>query len=93
MLTLRGLPRDSTCVLTAKPGKLDIKRREPGSLFISLPIVPLFKLPIMMYFFIFVLIQRDYLRHFQCATSQCPDNGSCREKDNVYQATCSNAVN
>ena len=32
-----GNPRDSTCVLEAKPGKLDIKRREPGILFISLP--------------------------------------------------------
>ena len=29
----------STCVLKAEPGKLDIKRREPGILFISLPIV------------------------------------------------------
>ena len=29
----------STCVLKALPGKLDIKRREPGILFISLPIV------------------------------------------------------
>ena len=39
MLTLRGLPSDSTCVLQAEPGKLDIKRCEPGILFISLPIV------------------------------------------------------
>ena len=39
MLTLRGLPSDSTCVLKAEPGKLYIKRREPGILFISLPIV------------------------------------------------------
>ena len=38
MLTLRGLPSDSTCILKAEPGKLDIKRREPGILFISLPI-------------------------------------------------------
>ena len=29
MLTSRGLPSDSTCVLKAEPGKLDIKRREP----------------------------------------------------------------
>ena len=34
----------STSVLKAEPGKLDIKRREPGILFISLPIVSLFKL-------------------------------------------------
>ena len=39
MLTSRGLPSDSTCVLKAEPGKLDIKRCEPGILFISLPIV------------------------------------------------------
>ena len=38
---------DSTCVLKIEPGKLDIKRREPGILFISLPIVSLFKLVIM----------------------------------------------
>ena len=38
MLTSRGLPSDSTCVLKAEPGKLDIKRHEPGILFISLPI-------------------------------------------------------
>ena len=31
----------------AKPGRLDIKRCEPGNLFISLPIVSLFKLAIM----------------------------------------------
>ena len=39
MLTSRGLPSDSACVLISEPGKLDIKRCEPGSLFISLPIV------------------------------------------------------
>ena len=39
MLTLRGLPSDSTCLLKAEPGKLAIKRREPGILFTSLPIV------------------------------------------------------
>ena len=33
------LASDSTCVFKAEPGKLDIKRREPGILFISLPIV------------------------------------------------------
>ena len=36
MLTSRGLPSDSTCVLKAEPGKLDIKTREPGILFIGL---------------------------------------------------------
>ena len=39
MLTSRGLPSDSTCVLKAEPGKLDIKRREPGILFISYPLL------------------------------------------------------
>ena len=45
-------------LLKGEPGKLEIKRREPGILFISLSIVSLFKLAIMMYFSIFVLIQR-----------------------------------
>ena len=48
LVELRGLPRDSTCLFEAEPGKLDIKRREPGILFISLPIGSLFKLAIMM---------------------------------------------
>ena len=42
-----GIASDSTCILEAEPGKLDIKIREPGMLFISLPIVSLFKLAIM----------------------------------------------
>ena len=33
MLTSRGLPSDSTNVLQAEPGKLDIKRRKPSILF------------------------------------------------------------
>ena len=36
------------------PDKLDIKRRKPGILFISLPIVSLIKLAIMTYFFRFL---------------------------------------
>ena len=44
----RGLPSDSTCVLEAEPGKLDIKRREPGILYISLQADSLFKLVVMM---------------------------------------------
>ena len=43
LLTSRGLPINSTSVLRAKPGKLDIKRREHGILFISLPISSLLK--------------------------------------------------
>ena len=39
LLTSRGLPSDSTCILKAEPGKLDIKRGEPGIIFITLPIV------------------------------------------------------
>ena len=38
---------DSTCVLKAEPGKLDIKRQEPGILFFSLQADSLFKLAIM----------------------------------------------
>ena len=33
---LRGMPSNSTCILEAVPGKLDIKRRKPGILFISI---------------------------------------------------------
>ena len=43
----RGLPSDSTCILEANPGKLEIKRLEPGILFISLQADSLFKLAIM----------------------------------------------
>ena len=46
MLTSRGIPSDSTCFLKANPGKLDIKRREPGILFISLQADSQFKLQI-----------------------------------------------
>ena len=47
LLKLQGLPSDSTCILKAEPGKLDIKRHSPGILFISLPIVSFVKLEIM----------------------------------------------
>ena len=50
LLTSRGLLSDSICVLKAEPGKLDIKRRKPGILFISLLIVSLFKLTIITQF-------------------------------------------
>ena len=39
----RGLPSDSTCFLEAESGKLDIKRQEPGFLFINLHVGLLFK--------------------------------------------------
>ena len=47
LVELRRLLSDSTCVLESKPGKLDILRREPGILFISIPIGSLFKQAIM----------------------------------------------
>ena len=55
LVDIARLAKDSTSVLKPEPGKLDIKRCEPGILFISLPIVSLFKLAIV--FSIFVLIQ------------------------------------
>ena len=42
IVELQGLPSDSTCVLEAEPGKLDIKRCEPGIQFISLQVVYMF---------------------------------------------------
>ena len=35
LIESRVLPSDSTCVPEADPGKFDIKRHEPGILFIS----------------------------------------------------------
>ena len=58
MLTSRGLPSDSTCVLKAEPGKLDIKRREPGILFISYPLLNTLQTNDNDVIFDFVLIQR-----------------------------------
>ena len=57
VLTSRGLPSYSTSVLEAEPGKLDIKRREPGILFISLQVESIFKLAIMTLLSSFVSIQ------------------------------------
>ena len=45
--TRQDLLGDSTSVLKAESGKLDIQTHETGILFISLPIVSLFKLAIM----------------------------------------------
>ena len=47
LVELRGLPSESTRVLDAEPAKLDIKRREPGILYISKQVGSLFKLAIM----------------------------------------------
>ena len=51
---MQGLLSDSTCVLEAEPGKLDIKGRKPGILFISLQADSLFKQEIMTQLSIFV---------------------------------------
>ena len=43
--------------------------------------------------FNFLLNQCHRQRHSKSATSSWPDKGTCREIDNVYQATCNNAFN
>ena len=48
---------DSTCIFKAKPCKLDIKKREPGILFINLQADSLFKLAMFTYLQIFVSVQ------------------------------------
>ena len=53
---MRGLSSYSTCVLEAEPGKLDIKRRKPAILFISLSVGSLFKLTTLTYLSIFMSI-------------------------------------
>ena len=50
----RGLPSDSTYVFENEPGKLDIKRRKPAILFISLPIGSLYKLATMTLNYLFL---------------------------------------
>ena len=47
MLVGIAIPSNSTCILEDEPGKLDIKRRAPGILFISLQVDSLVKLAIM----------------------------------------------
>ena len=47
LVAIARLAEHSTCVLKTEPGNLDIKRREPGILSISLPIGSLFKEVIM----------------------------------------------
>ena len=46
MLVESRVPSESTCLLEAKPGKLDIKRHDSDILFISLQVGSLFKLAI-----------------------------------------------
>ena len=52
IVELPGLPNDLTCILEVEPGKLDIKRRKYGILFISLQVGTLFKQVIMTYLII-----------------------------------------
>ena len=52
----QSLPSDSTCLREAEVGKLDIKRRKPGAVLISIPIGSLFKMVIMTELLIFMLI-------------------------------------
>ena len=62
----RGLSSDSTCVLKAEPGKLDIKRREPSILFMIIyQFTHLFTLQTIDFDVIidFCVIQRHWRRH------------------------------
>ena len=58
LLTLRGLPSDSTSVLKTEPGKIDFKRRELSV-----------KLAIMTSLSMSVAIQRHWRRHSRSSTS------------------------
>ena len=68
-----------TWVLEAEPGKLDIKRSEPGILFISLQVDSLFKLAIVTSLSSFMLIQCHWWCHSKSAKSWWPDKGTCRQ--------------
>ena len=59
---------NSTCVLKSEPGKLDIKRRESGILFISLQVGLMFKLVIMTLLLMLVSIPCHWRRHSENAT-------------------------
>ena len=93
LLTSPGLPGDLISILKAEPGKLDIKSGEPGILFISLPIVSLFKLAIMTKFSIlcWFSVINDVIEKVQ--RHHDPIKAHAHEIDNVYQAMCNNAVN
>ena len=92
LLTSRGLQSNLTSVLEAESGKLDIKSRKPGILLISLP--SWFTLQTSKYDVTidFCVIQHHWRHHSKSATSSWPDKGTCREKDKIYQATCSATV-
>ena len=93
LLESRGLQSDPTCVLEAKLGKHDIKRRKPGILFISLPIGSLFKLAIMTLLSILCgfsvigdVIQKVQRHHDLIKTHAV-------RKPMFIRSTCKNAVN
>ena len=85
LLTSRGLPSDSTCVLKAEPGKLDIKRREPGIIFIRFPVLNTLQTSDYGVFFLFLyrfsvisdVIQKVQRHHYLIKVT-------CREIGNVY---------
>ena len=47
LVNCKALLGNSTCLLKAEPGKLCVKRSHPDILFISIPIISIFKLAIM----------------------------------------------
>ena len=70
----------------AEPGKFDIKRRQPGILFISLQFGTSLKnsdYDVIIEFF--CQIQRHWRRHLKSATPWWPDKDTCCVIGNVYQ--------
>ena len=70
--------------------EIDIIRCKPGILFISLPTDSPFKT--IDYDVIFDFCVDSASLATKNATSSCPDRGTCGEINNVYQATCNNAL-
>ena len=83
----RVLLSDSTCILEAEPGKLDIKRREPGILFINLQAdshrstVQMRDYDVTIIFFCQFNVIDDVIQKVQC------------HDDAVSRSTCNNAIN
>ena len=92
LLASRGLPSDSTCLLKAEPGNLDIK---DANLVFFLSVYLLFPFPTSDYdiIFDFFVDSASLTASLKSATSSWPDKSTCLEIDNVYQATCDIAVN
>ena len=76
-MLLERLPSDSTCVVEAELGELDIKGCEPGIPLIGLQVRSLFKLAIMTYVSIFASTS---LTKYNIMMT---DKGACREIDIV----------